>query len=311
MKGTLDQPPIVLTASRLRAVWLILGATLFVFGGVLVLRSGGAPVQAMLTIGFFGLCGVLGVVMLVTPARLEIGPAGIRQKVLWRAAIFAWTDVYNFRSVNVGLSSTVVGFDFLNGPPGRAKARQMSKAISGAEGTLQSGFMRPDKLALLLNEARERWLVQTGDVPVAGPTVASTVRQPLLAAFGGARVDRKTYWIGVCATLAIGVALSFIPGARIGVTGLTTVLFARVFTARLHDLGRSGWWQMVVYALMLGTIVAAMAAKLSENVALGLAFLIQFAFTVGLGSIPGQQRTNRFGPPSKDPSPYALSETFR
>ena len=314
MQGNLDHPPILVRGSRARPVWLVLGSAVFVAIGLVILASGKSPGVSLLTIGFFGLCGAAGVAILIAPPRLEIGPSGITQKVLLRTVRFAWTDIYNFRPIVLGLSSTTVGFDYLTERPSRTGLRALNTAVAGAQGALNPGMeLRPAKLAELLNEARERWIDGAAGAPAAvtaspAPAPSSSLS---LAALAAPRIDRKAYWIATAAIFAIAVALSFVPGVQRGTGSVTSVLFIRIFAGRLHDLGRSGWWQVLVYALEILAAVAGALTHAPVALVLGIVGLIHIAFVVALGLVPGQRGANRFGPPPNQPSPVAVAEAFR
>jgi uncharacterized membrane protein YhaH (DUF805 family) len=259
---------------------------------------------------FFGLCGVFALWTLIAPPQLEIGPSGISQRVLWRTSRFAWTDIYDFRPATVGLSRKTVGFDYLKPNPGRDGLRKLNSSIAGVQGVLQSGWdVDPATLAALLNQARERWLGG-----VAGPVnVATQPPSPTgFAGFAGNRLNRKTYLIASAILLAASIGLGFLPASARGVGLAFTLFFIRLYAARLHDLGRSGWWQLVLYGVQIAIVVAVLAVGMqSIDLALGAAFLVQLLFTAVLGAVPGQPGENRFGPSPGQPSAAHEAEVFR
>lgn len=309
MQGSLDEPPIVLRGDRGRGALVVMGSVVFVALGIGMWSSQGASSSSAFAIGFFGLCGLAGLAMLVAPPRLEIGPGGLTQRVLWRTSNFAWADVYNFRPMTIGLTTKMVGFDYLNPPRKRAGLRNLNTALGGSQGALQSGWeIAPGELADLLNRARERWLAASGLAEQHG--VAAPTPPSVIAALGGSRINRKTYWIATVAVFAVVIGLSFV-GVQRAVASVTTIIFARLFASRLHDFGRSGWWQLILYGLQISIGLALAIPAQSADVALGAVVLIQLLFTIVLGVIPGNRADNRFGPPPGAPTPAAASEVFR
>jgi uncharacterized membrane protein YhaH (DUF805 family) len=266
----------------------------------------------LFSVGFFGLCGVIGFGLLLAPPRLEIGPSGLKQTVLWRTKSFAWTDIYNFRTAIIGLTNKVVGFDYLTPQPKGGVLKRLNTALAGVQGTLQPGWeISPEALATLLNEARGQWLAVEGNSQQIVPVTQS---QPIfLAAVSSSRINRKTYWLTTGIIFALALSLSYLPGVQgSGIRLLTTVLFIRIFASRLHDIGRSGWWQLVLYGIQLLTLVlVGRVGGQPLGVAVAAELLIQLIFTVVLGIIPGDTHANRFGSPPNQPSPIAISETFR
>jgi len=312
MRGSLDQPPIVVRGSRWRGVGLVVLAAFLSIGSTNAMTSSGPNLSAILFLGVFVLFGEVGLVLVLWPARLEIAPSGITQKVLWRTTRLPWSDVYNFRPVGLGLTTRMVGFDYLVERPNRTGLRRLNAAVAGVQGALQPGLaMSPAKLANLLNEARERWLTQSDPLPEGAIAAPLPGRLSPLAALSASRLDRQTYWIAAGGLTAISIAFSLLPGTRAGIGGVSTVLLIRIFTGRLHDLGRSGWWQVIPFILMLGALITAGLMNDLETVGFAAAFLIQLLFTIALGLFRGDPRTNKFGPPPGVPTPQALSETFR
>jgi uncharacterized membrane protein YhaH (DUF805 family) len=87
-----------------------------------------------------------------------------------------------------------------------------------------------------------------------------------------------------------------------GQTALAWVWICLV-ARRLHDIGRSGWWQAVPLALVAGCVAAAEPAwaadlGLDPQAAVALVFVavaINLAYIAAIGAVPGQG-PNRFGP---------------
>lgn len=81
------------------------------------------------------------------------------------------------------------------------------------------------------------------------------------------RARRKEYWMFFLISILIGFGLGLIDGVlglrstgSIGMLGLLYNLFIllpsfAVGARRLHDLGRSGWWQLIVLIPIIGVIV--------------------------------------------------------
>ena len=312
MQGSLEQPPIVIRGSRGRALMVTLICAGFVAIGAAYVSGpkGFDPTMGFAMI-FFGLGLLVGLCMLVAPARLEIGPGGIAESVLWRTRRMSWNEAYNFRPVAMGMSNKFIGFDYLVPPPKGGGLRQLNAALVGAQGALQAGW-EIDSVAVanLLNQARERWL----HAPAAGfaPVTAPITPPPVQGVVRGGRMNRKMFLIGAAALIALGIGLSFIPGVSKGGGYGVGVAMIWLFTARLHDIGRSGWWQAGLYAVQLALVAAgAVSGEAALNLMTLAGLALQLVFTVVLGAIPGQAGPNRFGPAPGQPTPLASSEAFR
>jgi uncharacterized membrane protein YhaH (DUF805 family) len=167
-------------------------------------------------------------------------------------------------------------------------------------------------VANLLNEARERWLVGADVAPQSLPPAKP--QSSFAAAVAGTRINRKAFWLGTLIIFGIVIGLSLVPPLRGLIRYLSLALFIRVYAARLHDFGRSAWWQAIMYVLQFAIVIAVGAGNHHQlGVAVLAGFLVQLAFTIVLGVIPGDRSANKFGPPPDQPdlSPIAVSETFR
>ena len=266
----------------------------------------------------FGLLmGAMGLWMLIAPPRLEITASGIRQTALWRTNRYGWNEIYDFRPVQFGLRPASVGFDFIDPTTKRAGLRRFNRTVVGVHAMLQPGWeIKPAALADLLNQAREQALDPAGANAQAGDQTAQPAARGKTVLSGGgivgARMGRKRFWIMAGVLLTLGLTLSLLGGRKGGFSGGTTVLFIWIFTARLHDIGRSGWWQAPLYLVQFALLLALMlAGHQTAAVAGGVAALLQIAFIVVLGCLRGDPGANRFGPPPGQPTAVAQAEVFR
>jgi uncharacterized membrane protein YhaH (DUF805 family) len=112
------------------------------------------------------------------------------------------------------------------------------------------------------------------------------------------RINRAAYWLVLGGFVALYVLISMV-GARPPRIGEGLLIF--LCAARLHDLGKSGWWVLIPLSVELGAVIVAIAAFSTEDdyALLGGAFVAIAAFVLVLGLIPGQPHANRFGEPPK------------
>lgn len=142
------------------------------------------------------------------------------------------------------------------------------------------------------------------------------------------RIGRQAFWIGWLCLLGASAVLNVIP--VIGHVLMLVVIYSSVciHTKRLHDMGQTGWWQVlpVVFGPVLvagaATSIGVMAAfaaltngnpELSALTALGgffvscfIAFAIWLAFTLWVGCSLGQPGDNKYGPPPTNTAAVAL-----
>jgi uncharacterized membrane protein YhaH (DUF805 family) len=132
------------------------------------------------------------------------------------------------------------------------------------------------------------------------------------------RIGRQVFWIGWLMLLGAHVVAGWIPlvGQVIGL--IAVFAWVCLCTKRLHDMGRSGWWQLVPIVLgpvmiigsalsigigaILGEITntdwAALAGVGGLLVSVAIAFLAVAGFTLWLGVAGGQPGENRYGEPA-------------
>jgi uncharacterized membrane protein YhaH (DUF805 family) len=110
----------------------------------------------------------------------------------------------------------------------------------------------------------------------------------------GGRARRREYWIWIAPLVAVGITLEMmgVPGASL-IIGLP-ILF--VWIRRLHDLGRSGWIAPLINVGVNFTSFGLLAFLGAETGAIG-AFVLYVVALTALGVIPGQPKSNAYGPP--------------
>jgi uncharacterized membrane protein YhaH (DUF805 family) len=138
------------------------------------------------------------------------------------------------------------------------------------------------------------------------------------------RIGRQAFWIGWLMLLGVQVVAGWIPVVGHALGLLALFAWVCLCTKRLHDMGRSGWWQVPPFALSLALVIgsvmwigvgAALAALSDGNpemVALAgvgvllmsivVAFVSMIAFTLWVGVAEGQAGENRYGEPPMTPA---------
>ena len=133
------------------------------------------------------------------------------------------------------------------------------------------------------------------------------------------RIGRQAFWIGWLMLLGAHVVAGWIP--LIGqVIGLIAVFaWVCLCSKRLHDMGRSGWWQVlpivlgpvliigsamsIGFSAILGEITnsdtdwATLAGVGGLLVSVAIAFIAVAAFTLWVGISEGQHGENQYGEP--------------
>lgn len=98
------------------------------------------------------------------------------------------------------------------------------------------------------------------------------------------RATRTQYWMFALIYMVIYIVLYAIETAIFGFPGLTT-LFGLVMLVpslaygarRLHDIGRSGWWQLLMLIPLLGVIILIVMWALPSKEAAQERFALQTA----------------------------------
>jgi len=147
------------------------------------------------------------------------------------------------------------------------------------------------------------------------------------------RIGRQNFWIGVLILLAVNVVLGWIPliGWLISLVGIYCSVC--LYSKRLHDMGKSGWLQLIPFGigavlLVIGMAVGGMAMMTGWAMhpggaydgsmpaagwagmgvfmgLMGIAGLIGLIFLLWMGLTPGEPGDNRYGPPPVTSTPAA------
>lgn len=134
------------------------------------------------------------------------------------------------------------------------------------------------------------------------------------------RVRRRLYWRATMIFLVVSFWPHIIPRVGVYVGAAFSLMaiygFACLYTKRLHDLGRTGWWQLIGWgmagaSLCLAILTLALAAsadlaagiphdpRRALDLATGFSILGVMAclgLHVLLGVLRGEAGANRFGP---------------
>jgi uncharacterized membrane protein YhaH (DUF805 family) len=137
-------------------------------------------------------------------------------------------------------------------------------------------------------------------------------------------MGRGEFWIGFLILFVLGIVVHLIPGLGQLLAILLIYPWVCLFSKRLHDMGKSGWLQLVVFAIWIVAVVVAMAmggaaaimamasgshsadtsAAAGALAGMGMAFIVillaclaNLAFVLWVGLSAGQAGDNAYGPP--------------
>jgi uncharacterized membrane protein YhaH (DUF805 family) len=142
------------------------------------------------------------------------------------------------------------------------------------------------------------------------------------------RIGRQAFWIGWLCLLGGSVALNALP--VIGHLLIFVLIYCSVciHTKRLHDMGQTGWWQVLPWVLGPSLVfgagvsvgvsaimaavrggepeVAALASLGGLAIAVFVSFAIWLAFTLWVGCSVGETGENKYGAPPPNTEAVAL-----
>jgi len=132
------------------------------------------------------------------------------------------------------------------------------------------------------------------------------------------RIGRQAFWIGWLCLLGVNVVLGWIPLFGQALSLATIYCSVCVHNKRLHDMGQTGWWQVLPWVfgplLVFGSIasvgitaimaglkggqpeMAVLGAVAGMLISMFIAFAIWLAFTLWVGFSLGQPGDNKYGP---------------
>jgi hypothetical protein len=158
MRGSLDDPPIIIVTSRGKFLLVLAICLAFGITGVFMGRDGQTRGDWIAV--FFGLGVIVALWRIWVPARLELSP----EHLLWftgnKAICFRWIEFQDFVPFHPSRFSTHVGYFLAPGSQLKTSVSDWSRGTFGVSGSFGGSWEigTPD-LIELLNTARKRWSV--------------------------------------------------------------------------------------------------------------------------------------------------------
>lgn len=142
------------------------------------------------------------------------------------------------------------------------------------------------------------------------------------------RIGRQAFWIGWLVLLGVNVVAGWLPVIGWAISLATIYSSVCIHTKRLHDMGQTGWWQVLPWVLGPVLVFGAVASVGVSAIMTGLhdgeptaallasiggllmsffiAFAIWLAFTLWVGCSTGVAGENKYGPMPANAAAVAL-----
>lgn len=130
--------PKIFRPSKLKNSILFLGCSAFVAIGVIILDKD--PKIGWGCILFFGLGVIVSLIQFYPNSTyLKLTDEGFEVKGLFRSSFTKWTDVKDFREVQIK-GNKMIFFDYTDKHKKRNNGKKVAKFLSGKEGAVQSSY---------------------------------------------------------------------------------------------------------------------------------------------------------------------------
>jgi len=142
------------------------------------------------------------------------------------------------------------------------------------------------------------------------------------------RIGRQAFWIGWLVLLGVNVVAGWLPVIGWAISLVTIYSSVCIHSKRLHDMGQTGWWQVLPWVLgtvlVFGAIASVGISAIMAGVEGGepsmallasiggllmsffIAFAVWLAFTLWVGCSTGVTGENKYGPMPPNTAAVAL-----